>query len=108
MPRAFRIIMALLVVLAALCFYIAFFLTEARAHSWYDPECCSGKDCRPAKDVVVRDDGSIVITTEDGISVIVPPSLPRRQSHDNKWHVCPYPSSELVLRARCVYEPGNV
>lgn len=112
MPSTFRIIIVILLALIALCVGMTITLMQAHAHDWYDPVCCSGKDCKPVRSIVFRDDGSMIMTTEDGISVLVPAALTRRPSLDSRWHVCPYPTygsdvEGVVPMARCVYEPPN-
>jgi hypothetical protein len=63
-------------------------LPSAQAHDWYPPECCSGQDCAPADTVVVRADGSYLVTSR-GMSAVIPADYSRwRKSPDGRVHVC--------------------
>lgn len=57
----------------------------AFAHSWYDPECCSGSDCYPvpAEDVTETDTGwkHLPTGTEFTRDMVKP-------SRDRRFHVC--------------------
>lgn len=73
----------------------------ASGHSWYDPWCCNGDDCK----AISPDD---VVAGPKGFTVqgkwFVPygdPSI--RQSQDRDYHACEYPKGTL----RCFYTPGG-
>jgi hypothetical protein len=57
----------------------------ARAHSWYDPQCCSDQDCSPVAidDVVETEKGwkHLPTGTEFTRDMVLP-------SKDNRFHVC--------------------
>jgi hypothetical protein len=76
-----------LVALAFLAGLLAW-LSTAGGHDWYPRECCSGDDCAPADNVVVRADGSYLVTSR-GMSVVIPADYNRwRRSPDGQVHVC--------------------
>lgn len=61
-------------------------ISSARAHSWYDAECCSNQDCKP----VVTED---VVEIEDGGWKYLPTGTVFRRdqvkpSRDRHFHVC--------------------
>jgi hypothetical protein len=63
-------------------------LPSAQAHDWYPAECCSGQDCAPADTVVIRDDGSYLVTSR-GMSTVIPADYNKwRRSPDGQVHVC--------------------
>lgn len=115
-PRRFPIVG--LVLVAIILFYASIFLlvlnTPARAHSWYDPACCSGKDCAPAPV------GSVV-ATRDGWRVHIEPGehpmlgdmsfdavIPYdshgiKESQDSQFHICI--SGGPDPRYLCLYVP---
>jgi hypothetical protein len=103
----------ILFILCALLLAAAFFLypSRARAHDWFEKECCSGIDCRIAQpgEVTVRRDGVHVVT--QGVNTVVPLSSPIvRPTLDpqNRPAICLqsfHPSSPPYMR--CVYIPGG-
>ena len=71
------------------------------AHSWYDPQCCSGTDCEPlAHAPELRGDDFVL---PNG-ALFARSSV--RQSHDGSWHWChrEFPQENLKI-VYCVYEP---
>lgn len=62
------------------------YVAPASAHDWYPWECCSGYDCAPVEKVDAQD-LNMIVRSKHG-SVTVPASFPRRESKDNKMHVC--------------------
>lgn len=83
--------------LVALSLIIA---AQAHAHSWYEPQCCSDRDCREV------DDG-FVVEKADGVHVqgwgVLSATDPRlRWSRDDRDHVCQEPTKLL-----CVYRKPN-
>lgn len=88
----------------------------AAAHSWYDPECCSGRDCVPAKAVVFmemeNEKVQMVIDTDMYGPVVIPKTFTKfRPSRDENYHVCAYlvwVDGEKRWMPRCVYVPAGV
>lgn len=76
-------------------------INHGKAHEFYSPYCCSGKDCAPAK-VSVNPDGSITATNKFGTARFDRKTF--RPSQDSKWHACIHPT----LGPRCLYIPGGV
>ncbi len=63
-------------------------LPSAQAHDWYPLECCGSDDCAPADTVVVRADGSYLVTSR-GMSAVIPADYSKwRKSPDGRVHVC--------------------
>ena len=96
------------------------------AHSWYDPDCCSAKDCAPipAATVTITGDG-YTVTLNPGDHFLATKPLTAffahgdenlRPSADGDWHACvipksnpgdwytPGPQSEEYIK--CLYVPG--
>jgi hypothetical protein len=73
------------------------------AHSWYDPACCSEKDCRPVDDeVVIDDDGSPHLEVKG--HGYISKSDPRvRTSKDGQAHICEAPKYEGGVKLLCIY-----
>ncbi|MBN9263560.1 MAG: hypothetical protein J0I57_14875 [Hyphomicrobium sp.] len=76
----------------------------ASAHDWYPIECCSGIDCAPVDQAEFREGDTLVVTTKHGTG-IVPSSMTRRESKDNKMHVCMRKSWDGQMRVICVFLP---
>jgi hypothetical protein len=88
---------------------------RAKAHSWYDPECCSGMDCAAVDKVEVMPTSSIAsmlappaqasppsimfVTTKHGTAQ-VPHNMQFRASKDGQMHAC-------IIHGRliCLYMP---
>lgn len=73
----------------------------AKAHDWYSPYCCSGKDCAPAK-VHINRDGTITARNKFGIARFNQSQI--KPSQDGQFHACIHPT----LGPRCLYVPGGV
>jgi hypothetical protein len=91
---------------------------RAKAHDFYDPECCSGMDCAPVEKVEVLPSNSIssmlvppaqasvpsimVVTTKHGTAA-VPANMKMRASPDGKMHAC-------IIHGRliCLYMPPSM
>ena len=91
---------------------------RARAHSWYDPECCSGMDCAPVEKVEVVPTSAIAsmlvppaqasppsimfVTTKHGTAQ-VPHNMQFRASKDGAMHAC-------IIKGRliCLYLPPSM
>lgn len=89
--------------------------TPAFGHSFYDPACCSDRDCWPAgKDDDAREPAPRVTpqgyVLHDGTVV---PFTDARPSPDGRYHVCRLAGSlsgELIRTGRkaCLYVPQGV
>jgi hypothetical protein len=95
-----------------LAFRLAFLLAlivpaPASAHDWYPIECCHGMDCAPVDHAEVRDGATLVVTSKHGTG-IVPSSMTRRESKDNRMHVCMRPVREGEMRVICVFLPPAI
>lgn len=81
--------------------------TEAWPHDWYEPACCSGRDCEPIPfDAVyeTRDGWQVNYTGKLGFRVnAFVPKGKERHSQDGRFHGC---ASET--RFLCLYVPRNV
>lgn len=92
-------------VLAALA--VAFACTPAIAHSWYDPICCSDRDCEPLPDgaVTMQPEGyHVTYTGKMGLRVdVIVPYEKAKPSQDGKFHGC-----ATAERFLCLYVPMNV
>lgn len=75
----------------------------ASAHDWYPIECCHGMDCAPVERVDFST-GEMIVTSKNG-SVIVQASFTRRESKDNRMHVCMRPGQGGNMRLLCVFLP---
>jgi hypothetical protein len=77
---------------------LLFMCSRVEAHSWYDPACCSERDCSPADDAVVDlPDGGVRV---EGHGVLLPTDPRLRRSRDFEAHVCVSASGRLL----CVYQ----
>jgi len=72
--------------------------TSAKAHSWYDHDCCSDKDCAPVNEIK-EGPGGYTLPNGDlmkyGDGRI-------RQSVDNQFHWC-----HNGVITYCLYVPGR-
>jgi hypothetical protein len=95
--------------------------SDARAHSFYDPECCSDKDCAPIDSKLVRiTDSGYVVTVGPGqhpmvkhapVSFVIPYHT-ARESPDGRYHVCiteqhvsPDGTAQFGASMLCFYRP---
>ncbi len=64
---------------------LAFGASQAAAHSWYDYDCCSDRDCKPISkdDVKATDNGWRILATNEVI-----PYTSVRRSPDGRFHRC--------------------
>lgn len=67
------------------------------AHSWYDPECCSEKDCVEFTGTVASEGSGFRLMPNN----VFVPKQNVRHSKDDKVHVC-IPGDG---RVRCLYLP---
>ncbi len=103
------------VIILTACLMLAVLASVAKAHMWYDPDCCSGNDCAPVEkaDYVA---GALyngppgqasplpvmVVTTRHGQAVLTQ-NTKRRASQDGQLHACIF-GGRLI----CLYlPPGN-
>lgn len=91
-------------VFITLAWIAAFWPAYSHGHSFYDPACCSDRDCGPLPD-------GIVTGTKDGWHIAtnnmtLPYNSPKvRNSPDGKFHGCflnGNPKTALI----CLYVPG--
>jgi hypothetical protein len=92
------VVLALLIVVAL--------ARPARSHSWYDPDCCSDRDCEPVSAVsfVASDTNSVpvmVVTTSFGTKPVTYMTK-IRESKDSRMHACIYQGKLL-----CLYMPPS-
>jgi hypothetical protein len=78
----------------------------AIAHSWYDPDCCSDRDCEAVSAVtyVASDPNSVpvmVVTTSFGTKPVTPKTK-IRESKDSRMHACIYQGALI-----CLYLPPS-
>lgn len=98
------------IVLAVAFALLAIWVHPARGHEWYDPWCCSGKDCeRIASESVRPVDGGYVVTVLPGQHPMVTkphtfmvPADKTRTSLDGDYHICLFPTENDM---RCFYVP---
>ena len=77
----------------------------ALAHSFYELECCSGRDCKPVSDDEVRPtkEGWLVKTTGE---IIKYNSWPVKHSPDGRFHRCAgLGNFGPEGRTQCLYVP---
>ena len=90
---------------------VAIIATAAWAHEWFDRECCSGLDCRIAKDGEVRTLASGVEVQALGVRERVPYGDPRvriTRDPENRPAVCVRPQHYgHAARLQCVYVPAG-
>jgi len=97
---AVAILTVVFVVVAAIMVF-AYFSGSAKAHEWYDKQCCSDRDCSPIKTWTKYKQGGWTVTTEKGMTAHVPEDwlfLPndvrnkygwiKKESKDTKSHAC--------------------
>jgi len=112
LPRGWSVFWVLYAAVIGIWWLIAW-ASEANAHSWYDPSCCSTTDCAPAPVGQVK-------ATRDGWVVEIPPNghpsvgaagwtgtFPYgdtriKESQDSDFHVCIGVASQAGF---CLYVP---
>jgi hypothetical protein len=72
--------------------------------SWYPMDCCHEGDCHPVSRIESRPDG-LLMTTDDGTTLLVSALKARRPSPDSRWHVCF--GAQEVHEVLCIFEPPN-
>lgn len=78
--------------------------TPAVAHEWYPRDCCSGFDCAPVERVELMDNAAFLVTSMHGTAV-VPATFPKRDSQDNRMHVCMRPGQAGRMKPICLFMP---
>lgn len=90
---------------------LAVFASAAAAHDWYEPVCCSGRDCVPVRASAVVTDGGWLVRLGPadhpmlnvGAEYFVPYDDFRvRPSQDDRFHVC---ISNVERYLLCLYVP---
>lgn len=95
-----RIYQAMAITAIAFLLFIVF-TSKIQAHSWYDKDCCSDKDCSEVIDKQDDGHGNLILTSKHG-TVLVSPAFPRKPSQDENEHICIV--GKLLL---CYYVPGG-
>ena len=102
------VILGLMAVIALLVLAVmSLAIADAKAHSWYDPDCCSDRDCEPVSSIafVASDPSAVpvmIVTTSFGTKPLTPQTKVR-ESKDSRMHACIYQGALL-----CLYmPPGN-
>ena len=85
---------------------VVFLAGPALTHSWYDPDCCSDRDCEPVSAVtfVASNPEAVpvmVVTTSFGTKPVTARTK-IRESKDSRMHACIY-QGELI----CLYMPPS-
>lgn len=93
-----------LIALAAILMLVFGWAAGARAHEWYDPDCCGGNDCEPVSHVSfvaadARSTPTMVVTTSLGTKPLTE-ATKVRSSKDGRMHACIY-----MGRLLCLYLP---
>lgn len=86
---------------AAVAFVLGLLLGPgALAHGWYDPACCSDRDCAryPAE---VTETGKAYVLADGRYVDMGDPRI--RLSADGDFHVCERPDKSII----CLYVPGR-
>lgn len=74
--------------LISLCFLFLFsIIFDVKAHSWYDSQCCSDKDCSVVLDTQEDGHGNLIVTSKHG-TVFISKEFTRRPSQDENDHIC--------------------
>lgn len=88
---------------------------ESLSHDWYDRECCSDRDCRPANpgEVIEKDGGYWIESSKEHLKYDNPKV--RHTSQDNQFHLCQWQDQRQISRnyhipgstlTRCLYVPN--
>lgn len=87
MEGRFLVTLLILSALSLMCLLVVFHVKPVRSHEWYDPECCSKKDCREVRAGEVR-------FVEEGVQHIPSGKVFKwgdwrlKPSQDANTHVC--------------------
>lgn len=78
----------------------------AQAHEWYEWSCCSGGDCREAREGEIRQvpDGFEHVPSGQRLTY---PHAGIRPSRDGQFHVCIPPDGRWApgRKIKCIYVP---
>lgn len=100
-----RAVLILIIFAALVCLFAMANL--AMAHSWYEPACCSGRDCEPISfDSVTETEAGYEVAYFSKQGFPVHGFMPRekvRHSQDGRFHGC-----ATSTRFLCLYVPSNV
>lgn len=91
-------IIRFVVLLIVLCFSL-----PARAHDWYDKDCCHNKDCAPITKIEQSGSGLEITTTMSnslGLTGVVTKYTSFRLSKDKEEHACINKNTNQVI---CYY-----
>ncbi len=103
-PIAVGVLLALSATIMLIIVAVVLSTTRAKAHEWYDNDCCSGRDCTTVddKDVVELSD-RVVVRMPDGATVTVSygPNVRVTKDPENLPAVCAVKQQSWMLR--CVY-----
>lgn len=81
-------------------------MNQAKAHDWYEQDCCHSKDCAPVTKVEKAADGELMTNSHGTFLVRThDTSISRRPSQDNQIHIC---AQKYLTQYRvvCVYYPA--
>lgn len=83
-------------------FFALFLSTAVMAHEWYPPECCSGNDCRLARqdEIVEAPGGWRVVPTGEFFTYKA-----ARPSPDGKFHRCLQVPVDIKSKTLCIFVP---
>lgn len=103
--KIFAIMIGGLILILLVMAYLGASLPAA-AHSWYEPACCSNRDCEPiAFDAVTESAEGWTVHYQSKLGFPVMAFTPRgkeRHSQDGRFHGCASPTRFL-----CLYVPVN-
>lgn len=96
-----------LIALALLLIAAAMTPREAKAHSWYDGDCCNDRDCFPVASTDVRKiEGGWLYLPTGNVFKNEPPYIRIRPSKDEHFHVCIGTATAGVKgHSYCIYIP---
>jgi hypothetical protein len=78
-----------------------------RGHGWYDAECCSDKDCFPARNVRYYAYDRSYTAEVHGHHVRVGPEVRKLLSLDAEYHACIRARPGMEIKVKCWYVPGT-
>jgi hypothetical protein len=96
---AFCIFMAVVIILCAM--FVAFVPRAAKAHSWYDVECCHNDDCKPVAYEDVEEVGGGSWRHVPSGTVFTRAMV--KPSKDRHFHVCIGNKSWNKGKPLCIY-----
>jgi len=79
---------------------------SAKAHDWYDQECCHSKDCAVVTKIEKAADGELMTSVYGTFLVRTnDTTISRRPSQDNQIHICAQKFLDKY-KVICVYYPA--